>query len=119
MVDALVVLAEAADGDADVIGLVGAGPLEDLVSHSGNGLRILDEVDRAARHHPAFRAALRTVVLGEDVPQPVLTRLAELCPAPGLMEALNPREDESHGGTEEVPRRVAGAGDPAGGGRPA
>jgi transposase-like protein len=29
------------------------------------------------------------------------------CLAPGLMEALNPREDESHGGTEEVPRRAA------------
>jgi hypothetical protein len=42
-----------------------------------------------------------------------------LCPAPGLMEALNPREDESHGGTEEVPRRAAGARDPAGGRRPA
>jgi putative transposase len=41
------------------------------------------------------------------------------CPAPGLMEALNPREDESHGGTEEVPRRAAGAGDPDGGRRPA
>ena len=38
------------------------------------------------------------------------------CPAPGLMEALNPREDESHGGTEEVPRRAAGAGHPDGGG---
>jgi hypothetical protein len=78
VVDALVVLAEAVDGDADVLGLVGAGPLEDLVSHSGNGLRVLDEVDRAAQHHPALRAALRAVVLGEDVPQPVLTRLAEL-----------------------------------------
>src|SRR3954452_12371080 len=30
--------------------------------------------------------------------------VAALCPAPGLMEALNPLEDESHGGTEEVPR---------------
>jgi hypothetical protein len=29
------------------------------------------------------------------------------CPAPGSVEALNPREDESHGGTEEVPRRAA------------
>ena len=29
------------------------------------------------------------------------------CPVPGLMEALNPRKDESHGGTEEVPRRAA------------
>ena len=41
------------------------------------------------------------------------------CPAPGLMEALDPGEDESHGGTEEVPRRAAGAGDPDGGRRPA
>jgi hypothetical protein len=41
------------------------------------------------------------------------------CLAPGLMEALNPREDESHGGTEEVPRRAAGAGDSVGGRRPA
>jgi hypothetical protein len=29
------------------------------------------------------------------------------CPAPGLMEALIRRKDESHGGTEEVPRRAA------------
>jgi len=29
------------------------------------------------------------------------------CLAPGLMEALIPREDESHGGTEEVSGRVA------------
>src|SRR3954447_10683774 len=32
------------------------------------------------------------------------------------MVALNPLEDESHGGTEEVPRRAAGAGHPDGGG---
>jgi transposase len=32
------------------------------------------------------------------------------CPVPGLMEALNPREDESHGGTEEVPRGASRAG---------
>src|SRR3954466_10439163 len=36
------------------------------------------------------------------------------CPVPGLMEALNPRGDESHDGTEEVPRRTAGAGNPDG-----
>jgi len=29
------------------------------------------------------------------------------CLAPGLMEALIPRKDESHGGTEEVPGRAA------------
>lgn len=38
---------------------------------------------------------------------------------PGLMETLNPRADESHGGTQEVARRTAGAGDPAGGRLPA
>ena len=30
-----------------------------------------------------------------------------VCLAPGLMEALIPRKDESHGGTEEVPGRAA------------
>lgn len=32
------------------------------------------------------------------------------CLVPGLMEALNPREDESHGSTEELPRGASGAG---------
>ena len=45
----------------------------------------------------------------------ILLRSASKCLAPGLMEALNPREDESHGGTEEVPRGASGAGDPVGG----
>ena len=39
----------------------------------------------------------------------VLMDLAR-CLAPGLMEALNPREDESHGGTEEVPGGAPGPG---------
>ncbi|WIB34387.1 IS3 family transposase [Curtobacterium sp. MCSS17_005] len=39
------------------------------------------------------------------------------CSAPGLMEALNPREDESHGSTEEVPGGASGAGGEARGGR--
>lgn len=42
--------------------------------------------------------------------------LTTFCPVPGLMEALIPREDGSHGGTEEVPGRASGAGDPDGGG---
>ena len=29
-----------------------------------------------------------------------------ICLVPGLMEALNPREDERHGGTEEVPEEL-------------
>ncbi|WP_220034834.1 hypothetical protein, partial [Curtobacterium sp. MCPF17_031] len=35
-----------------------------------------------------------------------------ICSAPGLMEALNPREDESHGSTEEVPGGASGASGP-------
>jgi hypothetical protein len=38
-----------------------------------------------------------------------------VCPAPGLMETSNTRRIHSHGGTTEVPGRVAGAGDAAGG----
>lgn len=76
VVDALVVLAETADGDAEVLGWAGAGPLEDLVSHSGNGLQVLDAVDIAARQNPAFRRALTGVWLGFDLPDPVRTRLA-------------------------------------------
>ena len=33
------------------------------------------------------------------------------CLVPGLMEALIPRKDESHGSTEEVPGGASGAGD--------
>lgn len=47
VVDALIVLAETANGDADLLSLVGAGPLEDLVSHTGNGVRVLPDVDRS------------------------------------------------------------------------
>ena len=78
VVDALVTLAEAADGNDDLIGLIGAGALEDLLHHTGHGLRVLDEVDRAARRSPAFRAALRYVALGAAAPQPVTLRLEEL-----------------------------------------
>lgn len=78
VVEALIALSEAADGDEDLLGQVGAGPLEDLVSHSGNGSRVLAEVDRAARQSPSFRAALRSVWLGEGIPQPVKARLVEL-----------------------------------------
>lgn len=36
-----------------------------------------------------------------------LVHHTDACLVPGLMEALIPREDESHGGTEEVPGRAA------------
>lgn len=57
----MIVSAEAAGGDAELLGWVGAAPLEDLVSHSGNGLGVLAEVERAARQNSACRTALANV----------------------------------------------------------
>ena len=78
VVDALVVLAEIAGGEEKLLGWVGAGPLEDLVSHSGNGLKMLGQVDRAARQNVSFRQALSNTWLGGDVPETVRKRLAVL-----------------------------------------
>jgi hypothetical protein len=78
VVDALIVLAETAGGDPDLLSWVGAGPLEDLISHSGKGFRALSDVDRAARENSAFRAALGNVWLDADVPETVRIRLAAL-----------------------------------------
>lgn len=50
------------------------------------------------------------------VPQSVGAACVEQCLVTGLLEALNPGKDESHGSTEEVPGRASGAGDPDGGG---
>jgi hypothetical protein len=76
VVDVLVTLAEVADGDPELLGCVGAGPLEDLVSHSGHGERFLDDVEAAARQSPAFRQAITGVWLGLDLPEPIRRRLA-------------------------------------------
>jgi hypothetical protein len=90
-VEALVLLSEMATPDQR--GLVGAGPLEDLLSHFGNGARVLDEVERVARKRPAFRAALSNVWLGEDVPEGVRHRLAELDARDFVAEhAMSPQE---------------------------
>jgi hypothetical protein len=78
-VDVLVTLADATEGDEELLSWIGAGPLEDLVSHSGNGRAVLDDVERAARQQPMFRKALWRVWLGSsDVPERVRHRLAEL-----------------------------------------
>jgi hypothetical protein len=58
---------------------------------------------------PAFRVL--EVSLEPDGGRRVLVE----CLAPGLMEALIAREDESHGSTEEVPGGASGAGDADGG----
>ena len=79
-------------------------------------LGVLGEVEQEPRGH---RVGLADVPEGERAQKRAQRRggvcAGEDCPVPGLMEALIPRKDESHGGTEEVPRGAAGAGDPDGG----
>ncbi len=90
-VDALVLLSEMATPAQR--GWVGAGPLEDLLSHSDNGATVLDEVEHVARQRPAFRTALSNVWLGEDVPEEVRRRLAELDARDFVAEhAMSPEE---------------------------
>ncbi|NEN51854.1 hypothetical protein G3R41_13065 [Modestobacter muralis] len=80
VVEALVVLAESAAGDADLLAMIGAGPMEHLLSHSGHGLAVLPDADRAARRSQAFRTALGSVLLGSGVPKPVSRWWAEFDP---------------------------------------
>ncbi len=75
-IEALLGLVRATQGDAETLGWVGAGPLEDLISHSGHGLRLLDEIETTARREPLFARALAGVWLGLDVPDAVRQRLA-------------------------------------------
>ena len=56
-----------------------------------------------------------TVLTGAGLVCLVVAVQLQVCLAPGLMEALNPGEDESHGSIEEVPRGASGASDPVGG----
>jgi hypothetical protein len=94
-VEALVLLSEMATPDQR--GYVGAGPLEDLLSHSGNGAMVLDEVEHVARTRPAFRTALSNVWLGENVPEEVRHRLAELGARDFVAEhAMTPEEREAY-----------------------
>jgi hypothetical protein len=70
-------------------------------------------IDVDAAEHQALVTAFLAAASAGDLPG----LLTVLCLAPSLMEALNPREDESHGSTEEVPGRASGASDPDGGRR--
>ncbi len=93
---------------------------------------LLDHVATQLIAHHRFRSDLRPLVRPSapcrvcqaltftgtrNLPGFAGMNIQTLCLAPGLMEALNPREDESHGGTEEVPGGASGASDPARGGR--
>ena len=76
----LVALAEGAPSEEDA-GLVGAGPLEDLlVVHDRrmaqpDGAALLDELDTSARRRACFRRALSSVWVGVEVPREVRQRL--------------------------------------------
>ena len=80
VIELLVALAEAAPSDDDA-GLVGAGPLENLLSLHGSrlatadGSALLDVIDTAARRSPRFRCALRSAYMGDEVPASVRTQL--------------------------------------------
>lgn len=75
LVSALVALARAAGEDEDLLGAVGAGPLEDVIDSAGRDAGLLEEIERAARQEPAFRIALRSVWIGDGVPPTVRERL--------------------------------------------
>lgn len=78
VVAALAVLAQRATYVPGEVDWVGAGPLEDLLSHSGNGAAVIDEVEQMAEQDEAFRAALRHVWLGDHVDPEVRRRLVPL-----------------------------------------
>jgi len=73
-VDVIQALVDAAPTDAD-LAFVGAGPLEDLMSHHRHGVTFVDEVERHARQDPRFRIAISGLWLAEGVPESVRSRL--------------------------------------------
>lgn len=85
----LVALAEGAPSDDDA-GLIGAGPLENLLAvHGGRmsrpeGAPLLEQLDVAARTSlsPRFRRALRSVNVGDEVPAEVREQLFRFLRAP-------------------------------------
>lgn len=76
----LVALAEAAPSEEEV-GLVGAGPIEELVARragqfdSEEGRELLEELDTAARRSSRFRSALAFAFFGDEVPKGVREQL--------------------------------------------
>lgn len=67
----LVDLAEAAPDD-HAVGMVGTGPIEDLLAE--HGAAVVDALDLSARTHARLRLALRSVYWG-DLPTVVVERL--------------------------------------------
>lgn len=78
VVEVLVALATAAAWLPEQLGWVGAGPLEDLVSHEGHAATVMSEVESAAQASTPFRSALAHVVLGPDIDSESRARLVAL-----------------------------------------
>ncbi|HEX6874146.1 MAG TPA: hypothetical protein VF165_00675, partial [Nocardioidaceae bacterium] len=74
-VDLLQALVDAAPSE-DALAHLGAGPVEDLISHYRHGQVVLAEVERHARQDPRFARAVSAVWLGRGVPPEVRRRLA-------------------------------------------
>ena len=74
-VDLLQALVDAAPSE-DALAHLGAGPVEDLISHYRHGQAVLAEVERHARQDPRFARAVSAVWLGRGVPPEVRRRLA-------------------------------------------
>lgn len=70
----------------------------------------VDRPDRKARRRQGKSDPLDAYAAARAALSGAATGTAK-CPVPGLMEALIPGEDESHGSTEEVSRGASGAGD--------
>jgi hypothetical protein len=87
VVDLLVALAEAAPSEDDA-GLIGAGPLEALLSAhaallaTGEGAPLLDAIDVGARRSARFRRALRSAYMGDEVPAAAKSRLQRFLDSP-------------------------------------
>jgi hypothetical protein len=77
VIDVLQALVDLAESD-DELSFLGAGPLEDLLSHEGHGHQFVNEIERRARQQPRFRTALGGVWLGRDVDAGVRERLGLL-----------------------------------------
>lgn len=73
----LVILANAA-ANLEELSWVGAGPVEDLLSHNGHGARFITDVEAAALESAAFRTALTHVWAGSGVAPDVRARLVAL-----------------------------------------
>ncbi|SFF66653.1 winged helix-turn-helix domain-containing protein [Blastococcus tunisiensis] len=99
-----------AAGSAERLGRSGDEGLDGVIKQDPLGLdRIYVQAKRYAAERTVGRPDIQGFVgalHGAQADRGVFITTSR-CLAPGLMEALNPREDESHGGTEEVPRRAA------------